>query len=48
MLRDHVGDLDSKVYLIAGPPGMVDGVADALLAARVPEQQVIAGKFSGY
>ena len=43
-----VGDLDDKQFLIAGPPAMTEAVAEALAAAGVPDDQVLAGKFSGY
>ena len=49
LLRDHVGDeLQSLTYLITGPPEMVEGVSGALAAEGVPEEQIQAGKFSGY
>ena len=48
VLRDHVGDLPDKQFLVAGPPDMTEGVAVALHAAGVPEDRVLAGKFSGY
>jgi ferredoxin-NADP reductase len=49
MLRDHLGEeLDSYTYLIAGPPAMVDGVAEALQGAGIPEDQVLPARFSGY
>ena len=49
LLRDHLGDdLGALTYLIAGPPAMVEGVTGALAAEGVPEEQVQAGKFSGY
>jgi ferredoxin-NADP reductase len=49
MLRDHLGEeLDSYTYLIAGPPAMVDGVAEALDGAGIPEDQVRPARFSGY
>jgi len=49
LLRDHLGDeLESLTYLIAGPPAMVEGVAEKLKAASVPEEQVHAARFSGY
>src|SRR5215213_1942433 len=41
MLRDHVGDLARKTFLVAGPPPMAEGVAEALTAAGVPEEQVL-------
>jgi ferredoxin-NADP reductase len=49
MLRDHLGEeLDSYTYLVAGPPAMVDGVAEALQGAGIPEDQVRPARFSGY
>ena len=49
LLGDHLGEeLQALTYLIAGPPGMVEGVSEALQTAGVPEDQVQAGKFSGY
>jgi ferredoxin-NADP reductase len=49
LLRDHLGDeLQSLTYLITGPPEMVEGVSGALAAEGVPEEQIQAGKFSGY
>ncbi|HEY8103567.1 MAG TPA: FAD-dependent oxidoreductase [Gaiellaceae bacterium] len=48
VLQDLLGSLQGKQFFIAGPPGMVEGVADSLLAAGLPEDSVVAGKFSGY
>jgi ferredoxin-NADP reductase len=49
MLRDHLGEeLHSYTYLVAGPPAMVDGVAEALQGAGIPEDQVRPARFSGY
>ena len=48
MLRDHVGELPDKQFLVAGPPAMTEAVVDALHAAGVAEDRVLAGKFSGY
>jgi NAD(P)H-flavin reductase len=48
-VRDHVGgDLASHTYIVSGPPGMVNGVADALEDEGVPEEQVIRSRFAGY
>jgi hypothetical protein len=33
---------------VSGPPGMVNGVADALEDEGVPEDQVIRSRFAGY
>jgi ferredoxin-NADP reductase len=48
LLRDHVGELEDKQFLVAGPPAMTEAVVEALHAAGVPEDRVLAGKFSGY
>ncbi len=48
VLGELVGGLEGKTFMIAGPPGMVEGVSDSLLAAGLPEDSVVAGKFSGY
>jgi ferredoxin-NADP reductase len=48
LLHDHVGDLGAPVFLVAGPPDMVEGVADALKTYGIPEERVLADKFSGY
>jgi ferredoxin-NADP reductase len=48
MLRDHLGELEPLTYLVAGPPGMVEGVAGQLSEADVPEEQVLPSRFSGY
>ena len=48
-LRDHLGDdLGGFTYYIAGPPGMVNGVAETLQTAGVPEERIVPGRFSGY
>jgi ferredoxin-NADP reductase len=48
-VREQVrGDLASHTYIVSGPPGMVNGVADALEDEGVPEEQVIRSRFSGY
>jgi ferredoxin-NADP reductase len=48
MLRDHLGELEPFTYLVAGPPGMVEGVAATLQAAGVPEERLMPARFSGY
>lgn len=48
MLRDHLGDLAARTYLVAGPPPMVESVVEALAEAGVPEEQVLPDRFSGY
>jgi ferredoxin-NADP reductase len=49
LLRDHLeGDLADYVYLVAGPPPMVEGVAGKLGEAGIPEDQIRPDRFSGY
>jgi len=48
LLRDHVGELGDKQFLVAGPPAMTEAVVEVLHAAGVPEDRVLADKFSGY
>jgi ferredoxin-NADP reductase len=49
MLRDHLGDdLASRWYMVAGPPAMVEAIAGTLQQAGIPDEQVRAGRFSGY
>jgi ferredoxin-NADP reductase len=49
VLRDLLdGELDAFTYLVAGPPAMVESVAAELAAAGVPEEHVLASRFSGY
>jgi ferredoxin-NADP reductase len=47
-LRELVGDLGGYTYLVAGPPAMVNSVADSLEEAGVPEEQVLRSRFAGY
>ena len=42
------GDLNQYTFLVAGPPAMAEGVQQALAAAGVQEENVIAERFSGY
>jgi ferredoxin-NADP reductase len=41
-------ELTEYTYIVSGPPGMVNGVADMLEGAGVPEEQVIRSRFAGY
>ncbi len=48
-LRDHLGALlDEATVLVAGPPGMVAAMQEALASAGVAEDRVLADKYSGY
>ena len=48
VLGELIGGLEDKTFLIAGPPAMTEAVADSLLGAGLPEERVLASKFSGY
>jgi ferredoxin-NADP reductase len=49
LVRDYIGDgLRTSTYLIAGPPQMVEGVADVLNRVGIPEAQILPARFSGY
>jgi ferredoxin-NADP reductase len=47
-LRELLGDLGGYTYLVAGPPAMVNSVADSLESAGVREEQVLRSRFAGY
>jgi ferredoxin-NADP reductase len=47
--RDYLGDdLNQYTLLVAGPPGMVEGMQKALEDAGANEENVIAERYSGY
>ena len=48
MLREHLGGLETHRFYVAGPPAMAESVSESLLAAGMPEEQVVTGRFSGY
>jgi ferredoxin-NADP reductase len=48
VLRELLGGLEDKQFLVAGPAPMAEGVSGSLLAAGLPEDSVLADKFSGY
>jgi ferredoxin-NADP reductase len=48
MLQDHLDELASRMYLVAGPPPMVEAVVEELQSAGVPEEQILPDRFSGY
>ncbi len=48
-LRDHLGGLVADAtMLVAGPPGMVAAMQEALAASGVANDRVLAEKYSGY
>jgi NAD(P)H-flavin reductase len=47
--RDYLAeDLDKYTLLVAGPPGMVEGMQKALADAGANDKNVIAERYSGY
>ena len=48
-VKDYLGeDLNQYTFLVAGPPGMAEGVQKALEEAGAREENVIAERYSGY
>jgi len=47
-LREHIGDIMTPMFYIAGPPGMVAGIAKAVIAAGTDQAHVRSEKFEGY
>jgi ferredoxin-NADP reductase len=49
LLRAYLGDeLGAYRYLLAGPPGMVEGVTAELREAGIPDDRIRPERFSGY
>jgi ferredoxin-NADP reductase len=47
--KSYLGEnLNDYTFMVAGPPGMVEGVQSALAEAGVEEENAIASRFSGY
>jgi len=47
-IRDYVLDLDASLFMIAGPPPMVNAMKDMLAELKVPREHVKAENFAGY
>ncbi|MGH8710398.1 MAG: ferredoxin--NADP reductase [Burkholderiales bacterium] len=47
-LREHIGDIMTPIFYIAGPPGMVTGIAKAVIEAGTDSARVRSEKFEGY
>jgi ferredoxin-NADP reductase len=48
-VKDYLDeDLNQYTFLIAGPPAMAEGVKGALHGAGVPDENLIAERYSGY
>ena len=47
-LREHIGDIMTPIFYIAGPPGMVAGIVKAVIEAGTDSARVRSEKFEGY
>jgi len=47
-VRDHVGDLTTPIFYLAGPPGLVAAVTKAVNEAGADASRVRSEEFSGY
>ncbi|MGH9541280.1 MAG: ferredoxin--NADP reductase [Terriglobales bacterium] len=48
LIAGHLASLQGPIYYIAGPPEMVGGVRQSLLAAGIDEDDIRAEEFGGY
>jgi ferredoxin-NADP reductase len=48
MLSRHLSDLRGPIFYIAGPPGMVAGIREMLVASSVDEDDIRTEGFAGY
>jgi len=48
MLSRYLGNLSGPLYYVAGPPEMVGGLRQMLIAAEVSEDDIRAEEFAGY
>jgi ferredoxin-NADP reductase len=48
LLEKHIKDLKEPLYYVAGPPGMVEAMAQMLKDAGVPEERIKTEEFTGY
>ncbi len=48
MFARHLKDAPSPIYYIAGPPGMVKGLHEALNSAGIDDDDIRSEEFSGY
>jgi ferredoxin-NADP reductase len=48
MLSKWIPDLGAPIYYIAGPPGMVSSVRQALIGSGIAEEDIRAEEFFGY
>jgi ferredoxin-NADP reductase len=48
MLSKYLNDLQGPIYYIAGPPAMVSGMREMLVASDVDEDDIRTDEFAGY
>ncbi|MDW7711083.1 MAG: FAD-dependent oxidoreductase [Deferrisomatales bacterium] len=48
LIRSHCPEWERALYLLSGPPPMVDAMAGSLREMEIPEERVRTEKFSGY
>lgn len=47
MIREEVPDVVKPIYMIVGPPGMVEAMAKLLETLQVPKEHIVIEKFTG-
>jgi ferredoxin-NADP reductase len=47
-LRDHIGDVTTPAFYLAGPPGLVAGIAKAVIEAGADPAHIRSEEFAGY
>jgi ferredoxin-NADP reductase len=48
LIGRYIGRLQGPIYYIAGPPSLVSGMRDALIAGGIDEDDIRTEEFSGY
>ena len=48
MIKEFCSDVNTAIFYICGPPGMVEGLSNLLMTMQVPRQNVKIEKFAGY
>ena len=47
LLRETVKDIPNSIYMIVGPPGMVEAMITLLQSLNIPKEQILSEKFTG-
>jgi ferredoxin-NADP reductase len=48
LIKKYVKDIDNSIFMMAGPPGMVEAVQNVLKGMSVKEQNIRIDSFAGY